>query len=285
MLVALVMTGCVHYHYPEPDVLVVSDPGPTASVVVNQYGGRMAGGWDVYPWWSMDWFYLGYGYRNPGYAWTSYRVYRYPYAGLYYPWYGWSPTYAWGHHWYPAYNRWAWCPPGWRYPDLAHVRRPHVGSEPSFAPRPPTTVTQTTLPRRAARNDFPSDTVHRRYERSRALDTRYVDRSVLLRPGADGSNRGLVVRSGGKTKPGPSRTQPVAPRSDGPALGTTPAVPSSFKAPTVRSASAPTPRANLRTAPKPSARPAPKSNARPAPSRPAPRPVQRTSKAGSSQER
>ncbi len=211
---ALLLGGCVQYryHYPEPDVLVVSDPAPYAPVQVRLHGSP---GYSYYPWWSMDWFYLGFGYRDPYVAWTSHRVYRYPYRSLYYPWYGWSPTYAWGHPWYPSYN-YVWCPPTWRYPDLYERRYPRSSDNFTYTPRGPGSsgvLPPPATPSEAFQRTFgqqpPRDFEERRFDRAAQDPRRRYQRSVLTRPSTGDSNTGLVVRSGGNEKPTRSRTQPV----------------------------------------------------------------------------
>ncbi len=207
---ALFLGGCVHYHYTEPDVLIVSEPAPTVTTGVYLGTDPWYG---YYPWWSMDWFYLGYGYGGPSYAWTIGGVYRYPYYDLYYPWYGWSPTYAWSYRYTPGWG-YAWCPPPWRYPDLRHGHPGHrYGSEAAWASRYSSAPNRPTSPpgdlRRGIGDDPPRDFEDRWFDRGPADAGPPVRQSVLTRPVDGDGHAGLIVRSRGDQKPGPSRTQPV----------------------------------------------------------------------------
>lgn len=208
--------------------MVVTDPGPTAPVVVNNYGAMGPYGWQAYPWWSMDWFYLGFGYRDPYVAWHAHRVYGYPYYSLYYPWYGWSPTYAWGHPWYPAYDS-AWCPPGWRYPDL-HGRPPvRLASDFAFTPRTPASELGE-LPNpgerlRVVGDDFPREVEERRNDARFGDPVRAYDSNVLIRSFGNDSDTGMIVRSRGNQKPSRSRTEPVFSRPVSPSTAPSPLLP------------------------------------------------------------
>jgi hypothetical protein len=92
----LSLTACVQYYYPETameDGVYYAEDDPKYVVFEGGDPGAM-----YYPWSSLDYFYLGYGYYNP------YPIYPYytgfPFGLLY----GWSPWYLpdryYSHHWY-----------------------------------------------------------------------------------------------------------------------------------------------------------------------------------------
>ena len=110
-LAALWLGGCVTHYYPapggaygdyplsDPYVAVTADvPAPSAGVAADNVIYYVDSAY--YPWWSLDYFYLGYGF---GYSGFSVGI-RYGYPR---PYYGW-PHYAWYNPWYypPYYSAW-----------------------------------------------------------------------------------------------------------------------------------------------------------------------------------
>jgi hypothetical protein len=139
-LTLLLLAGCVtHYHAPPRTVVYRDVHGLTSGVYDNQaeyiapgINGRVVN-YGYYPWWSIDYFYLGYGYgyrynRGYGYAdrfsvgWSSFGPsfgfswssgYGYPgpwYGYAYNPWYGYA---------YDPWYRSPW-PYGWNAPYRHH---------------------------------------------------------------------------------------------------------------------------------------------------------------------
>lgn len=126
-LACALLAGCVTYYETEPYGLDTPDTG-----YISGYAGGYDGGYDhsfgisttYYPWWSMDYFYLGFGY--PGYyrgypAWSPwYAYYRpwyyYQYPGFAYGWSSWGPYAGFGYggydpYWYHRYRVHAYRPP------------------------------------------------------------------------------------------------------------------------------------------------------------------------------
>lgn len=108
LLLLPLLSACVTYYYPalEQDdgvYYAADDPNHAGTV-------RSDVGLGYYPWWSVDYFYLGYGYRSSGISIGFSTGYPYGYTGWYYdPWYyshWYAPVYyhPWhGHHGHYAY--------------------------------------------------------------------------------------------------------------------------------------------------------------------------------------
>jgi hypothetical protein len=108
----VLLTGCVTYYYPETaleDGVYYAEDDPSYAVYSGGYTGSV-----YYPWYSLDYFYLGYypsprysyAYTYPGGFWIGFNYgfspWYYPshYYGYYSPWYG-SHHH---HHYYPAWR-------------------------------------------------------------------------------------------------------------------------------------------------------------------------------------
>lgn len=117
LLATATLGGCVTHYYPVPTAsypgwsnngeyaAVTADvPAPSAGVVASNviYAVDSA----YYPWWSLDYLYLGYGYGS-GYGWGAGGISIGINLGYPRPWYGW-PSYAWYSPWYypPYYSAW-----------------------------------------------------------------------------------------------------------------------------------------------------------------------------------
>lgn len=108
----VLLTGCVSYYYPETafeDGVYYAEDDPSYVVSSGGYTNSV-----YYPWYSLDYFYLGY-YPSPSYSFAygypngfsvgfnyGFSPWYYPshYYGYYSPWYGSSHH----HHYYPAWR-------------------------------------------------------------------------------------------------------------------------------------------------------------------------------------
>ncbi len=220
------LTSCVTYYYPaaeQADGVYYAADDPTYAVGTGDYAGVA-----YYPWWSVDYFYLGYGYYNSGvsigfsygypryssYGWGYYPsrypawyydpwYYSYWYAPVYYynPWYGYSGHHAYAHVHYRHYRD--------RH-DRGHdngYHRPHESDR--FAGngrrRPDDRLVEPTdreLPNGGERNT--------RYERGGSWAGSGEEvRQVTVAPDSRSTDRGMIVgsRDGGKWSR--SRLEPV----------------------------------------------------------------------------
>lgn len=135
----VVLTGCVSYYYPYPAEQANQTYYPAERPARSDYSASYAST-RYYPWWSVDYFYLGSG---RGYSNSSYSIgfsYGYPYnyshgwydpfAWYYDPW-GWSVSYPLQlSYWYTPYysrfhDRYAWRNHYWRYRYERHHRSRH----------------------------------------------------------------------------------------------------------------------------------------------------------------
>ena len=107
IIMLTLLSGCVNYNQPLYDDgqgVYYDDGGIVYSVSSSSSFGSFA----VYPWWSMDYFYLGF---HPYGRWpyTYYSPYFYPhyFTVMYPPWHWHS------HYWYGGY--YAWRDPYWQH--------------------------------------------------------------------------------------------------------------------------------------------------------------------------
>lgn len=210
----VLLTGCVSYYYPETafeDGVYYAEDDPAYAVYSGGYTTGV-----YYPWYSLDYFYLGY-YPAPGYGFA----YNYP-SGLsigfnygFSPWYYPSHYYGYYSPWYGAYHHHNYYP-AWR-PYRGYYSRHHDDRYSKSHHRD----------QRYARND--------RHDRDRRGDERYdrhdrndrrnrsddknrrddyphdryrsssVRRYVSTAPGGQSGNRGMVVRNRDSAKVGKSR--------------------------------------------------------------------------------
>jgi len=107
IITLILLSGCVNYNQPLYDDgqgVYYDDRGSAYSVSSSSRFGSFA----VYPWWSMDYFYLGY---HPYGRWpfTYYSPYFYPhYFSVMHPPWHWN-----SHYWYGGY--YAWRDPYWHH--------------------------------------------------------------------------------------------------------------------------------------------------------------------------
>jgi hypothetical protein len=220
------LTACVTYYYPPVDssdgvYYAADDPG-----YVSDSGYYATVGY--YPWWSLDYFYLGYGYRHsgwsigvsygyPAYRW-AFRPYAYP-AWYYDPWYYayWYAPVHYHHSWY----RYAHHNPYWhaRYRGYygghhrGHNRGHHPGHRPGHDGRG----------RYAGGDDHRGDHRHEPgqpprnpRERGRRVPdggsyagTGVPTRRVSVAPARGAVDRGMVIRQRDGNKWSRSRLEPV----------------------------------------------------------------------------
>jgi hypothetical protein len=216
----LALTGCVTYYYPAVDTsdgvyYAAEDPayaGNSSDYVSVRY----------YPWWSVDYFYLGSGYSGSGFSFgLSYGYPTYPWA--YYPrrWY-YDPWYY--SYWYaPVHYHYSWFgyayhKPYWhvryrgqyggyrrgddhRYGGGRYDRDRYAGGGGDY---------------RRGNDPGPDSNPPRDYDRGRSLPdggsyagTGAGTRRVSVAPGGASSDRGMVVvsRDGGKWSR--SRLEPI----------------------------------------------------------------------------
>lgn len=219
LLLLSLLSGCVTYYTPEAAVEDgVYYAQDDLSYINNAYAGssyRYAGA-AYYPWWSMDYFYLGYRpygyqpYRYPDYRYAGYGAYAgggfsigisygyspwfYPDYGYYSPWY--RPYRYYGHH------------RGYRHGRRSHDNDAGGGHE-RFSGNGHNNPTD-----RSNRggddedgNEDPGD--RRNRNRTGSYDTSPVRRYVSTAPSGHSGNQGMVIRSRETTKIGKSRVDPV----------------------------------------------------------------------------
>jgi len=133
-VLSLLLAGCVTYYYPAPQISTSSVPGTAPysggySLDRRLYPYETMGlaSSAYYPWWSLDYFYLGRGYAHSG--WSFGFSYGYPYYDFYYPWYGYPVfNFAWyapyPHH-YHHHHYYGWDQPYWHYRYRNHYGRQH----------------------------------------------------------------------------------------------------------------------------------------------------------------
>jgi hypothetical protein len=221
------LSSCVTYYYPAPQYVDGAYDPATGSTEGVYYASDDPGytvssidyvGVSYYPWWSVDYFYLGYGYYSSGVsigfsygypAWPGYSLawYPYGYASWYYdPWrYGWwyRPPHYYG-HWYSHHNSY------WHVHNRHHRDRYdyHVG-RPGYQPYEDDRYADGGQRGRNRDNrGEPSDTDfghyrvsgHGRDEVGSWDGTGSTQRRVTVAPGSAATDRGMVVanRDGGK---------------------------------------------------------------------------------------
>ncbi len=226
-LLALMM-GCVTYYYPgleTPETVYYS----TNDTVYDDYGGAVVTHdyttSRYYPWWSMDYFYLGSGHYHSGFSvgfstryspWN--RHYGYPYHSYYYPatfydpWF-YSSWYAPIHYHYNYYDygySYAYYNPFWQHRYREYHRRHH--DDDRYDDR----YGNQRHPRNQRPNDQGYDTsLAENRERNRGdgrVEPGPVTRRVSVAPGSAAADRGMVVRSRENRKPTRDRTEPVNPK-------------------------------------------------------------------------
>ena len=220
----VLMTGCVSYYYPETaleDGVYYAEDDPSYVVYSGGYGGVA-----YYPWYSLDYFYLGY-YPYPGYsiryAYPSglsigfgygFSPWYYPghYYGYYSPWYG---SYY-NHYWY-AYHP-AWRPyrgyysgyHGQRYWNKKHRRddryagNDHRDGDITYYGNERYDRHDRNDRRNRSDDKFrPADYASDR--RGQEQSATSVRRYVSTAPGGQSGNRGVVIRNRESAKVGKSR--------------------------------------------------------------------------------
>lgn len=109
------LSGCVNHYQPVYDDelgVYYTDEGVFYEAPTSTHPGTSPANFAVYPWWSMDYFYLGY---HPYSTWAHvyYSPYFYPhYFSVMYPPWHWYPNYGYGGYhawrnpyWYHHYRR------------------------------------------------------------------------------------------------------------------------------------------------------------------------------------
>ena len=208
--ILLLLSGCVTYYYPETAIedgvyYAEDDPAYNNNAYSYTYAGAA-----YYPWWSMDYFYLGYGpytgYRfgYGGYWGSGFSIgFSYGYSPWYYPYYGYySPWYRPHHHHYYRYR--GYCP---HYNACGHKKgKNHRGD------RHDRYVRNDHADRRnRGEEDGQEDPADRRDRRNGtgSYSTSPMRRYVSATPSGYSGNQGMVVRNRETTKTGKSRIEPV----------------------------------------------------------------------------
>lgn len=206
LLLALTsLAGCTRHHQVAPDVWVMD--GPNRASTVHH------GAWGAGPvsWWSFGGPYPGFGVFPPYRIGYGYGATRFPYRDLYYPWYGWTPSYVWGYPQHPwAYDRWWYL---YRFaPTPVHPVRPPVSpGSVAFTPRqaaPPLPAAPPTDRRRAIEPAAPRLPEDGKFDYRTYSPPPAFERRIVI-PRGPGDGPSMIVRSPGNAKPGPSRTEPV----------------------------------------------------------------------------
>jgi len=244
------LAGCVTYYYPAPeatsDGVYYAQEEPAYQPAYSGYATAYAAP-AYYPWWSMDYFYLGYGYGSGslsfglsfgypayygGYAWYGYPVYAYgwygwPYYGYCYPpyRYAWRPPYY--HHYHGHYDHpgYAWNQSYWnhKYGDYRREAYPHRDRDPYVYGDSRGYRDGMQDPRNRQVRDAVGTRPPRAFEdRSNARGPETDPGGIASRahgptPGssADGP---MLVRSRADAKPGMSRLHETSPAETGPTV-------------------------------------------------------------------
>ncbi|KAA9131258.1 hypothetical protein F3N42_07980 [Marinihelvus fidelis] len=228
LIAAALSGGCVTYHYPVPAPGEAVQGEAEYSGYYNDYAPVTTtvtyASAPYYPYWSMDYFYLGYGYGNTtisvgfGGAWSPwYSGYRWPYYGGWaYPYPAYYPVY------YPVYRPWPrhyWAGNDyyWRHKWDRHDRHPPPRHSGPGNPGRPGGPPGHNAPGQADYAPYRDQDPGRRGPG--AFTSADRGRQVLetsgdgdWRPGTSRSVEGVAtnVRSAGNAKPGRSRTHPVS---------------------------------------------------------------------------
>jgi len=210
LLLLSLLSGCVTYYTPEVVVedgvyYAQDDPAYINNAYVS--GSYYYAGAAYYPWWSMDYFYLGYQpYGYPYYGYAGYGAYvgggfsigisygyspwYYPYYSYYSPWY--RPHRRYGHH---------------------HGRRSHDNyagdGHGQYAGNDRNNPTDRRYRRQEDEdgNEDPGNRHNR--NRTGSYGTSPARRYVSTAPSGYSGNQGMVIRSRETTKTGKSRLEPV----------------------------------------------------------------------------
>jgi hypothetical protein len=231
------LSSCVTYYYPAPEYV---DGGydPAAGAVEGVYYAADDPGYTVssvdyvgvsyYPWWSVDYFYLGYGYYGSGvsigfsygYPWWpthSLAWYPYGYASWYYdPWRygGWYRPpyyygYGYGHHHGQVY---------WHVHNRHHRDRyDYHRNRPGYRPYDDGRYADNNGRGRDQRQPEPSDADFGHYRASGYGRDEIgswdgsggTQRRVTVAPGNGSTDRGMVISSRDGGKWSRSRLEPV----------------------------------------------------------------------------
>jgi len=115
IILSLVLSGCASYPY----TLIEDGQGVYYEDPADVYGddGYVSSGYlsysdlRYYPWWSLDYYYLGAAFYSPWYGYYSPYFYPHYFSVWYSPWY-WGPDYGFGRYsawadpyWYQRYRR------------------------------------------------------------------------------------------------------------------------------------------------------------------------------------
>lgn len=207
-VIAATLTGCASPHYSMRD----SEQYYRASRAYVRSPAYYDAGW--YPWWSMEYFYLGSHHYRPGYG-GSFSFGLFPGYPYYDPWYfpgyysAWYAPYGYYDPWYGGYygrgfgySRY--------YPYRHHGDRGHDDRSPRDEYSGAGDSGGVHTDRR--RHDY-----RRPWEVDRAglsdpgrPEPQRTSRNVSVAPSGGGRDRGMVIISRGDSKIGPSRTGPVS---------------------------------------------------------------------------
>ncbi|MCW8926149.1 MAG: hypothetical protein OQJ84_07835 [Xanthomonadales bacterium] len=214
----VLLTGCVSYYYPETafeDGVYYAEDDPDYVVYSGTYTSDV-----YYPWYSLDYFYLGY-YPSSWYSFAygypsgfslglnyGFSPWYYPnhHYGYYSPWYGSS----YHHHYYPA----------WR-PYRGYYSRHHDGRHDRYAGDGRHDRGRHDYDRNDRRNHSNDKNRREDYSRDRYRSSS-VRRYVSTAPAGKGGDRGMVVRSRDSAKVSKSRLH-VDPATSGKTVKARPA--------------------------------------------------------------
>jgi hypothetical protein len=221
LLACALLAGCVTYSYPQPYDLGsrhTSHDAAYARDYSGNYNYSIGLSSAYYPWWSVDYFYLGFHYYRPaGYWGHGYFAPYYPY--YYRPWY--YPSYAWGWSYWQPYAGYGWgsFDPYWHYRYRQHVYDPTrhhhpLPGRPDYRPPAAGSAGDPVAGpgRRPAIGDRVPDRDRMRRSRSGQADHSITpdQRTVTVAPRSRADDRGMVVIGGANNKIRPSRTEPVS---------------------------------------------------------------------------
>lgn len=250
----MLLAGCVtHYHAPPRTVIYRDMNGLTSGVYDEQPGtvyrdvSANVASSVYYPWWSLDYFYLGhgygsnfgFGYRAPigygfgygygydgpyfGFSYSSGYGYPGPWYGFYYdPWYYPPYRYSWyapyGHYW--GYGHYAWNAPYWNHRYRHHHRSGHRDHDSRYDHWDGDRRRNAVLDPGWQRNEDQrrtwrgnNDDAYDRPGRGGSRDNRRGADSVAMPAGSDGLDRGMVVRSRPDAKQEVTRSHRQSPAS------------------------------------------------------------------------
>jgi len=208
----ILLTGCVSYYYPQTalkDGVYYAEDDPSYVVYSNSYSGIA-----YYPWYSLDYFYMGY-HPYPRYGYGGGGRWSFGFGFGYSPWYHPYGYYGYYSPWYASYNHYPYYP-AWR-PYHGYYSRHnggyHRGGGDHRGGRHDRYAGNDRYDQLdpgddSGQSNGGSDDRGSRGNPPHSYDTSQVSRYVSTAPAGYSDNRGMVIRSRGSAKTGKNRLEP-----------------------------------------------------------------------------